>query len=106
MAVYRYDVRCTDDQCKEQEACYKIAAKWTGGGFTELKTFGFANDVCLERVYRAAKKRAARIRTVEGEELGLLQIYRLDRNQHDYDLTPLPELQAALDASEPGTTAS
>ena len=41
-------------------AKYKIAAEWKGGGYSELKTFGFADDDCLERVYRAAQPAPAR----------------------------------------------
>jgi hypothetical protein len=88
-----YVICCSDPEFRKEPATYKIAAEWTGGGFTELKTFGFANDACLDRVMRAAIERAKKIRLAEGESLGSMRIYRLDATKHDYELTPAPELE-------------
>lgn len=96
MGKIDYSVRCTDPQRKDREAKYKIAAEWTGGGVIELKTFGFADDECLPRVFAAAEARAAKIRLTEGERLSRLQIYRLDPLRHDYELERAPELEESI----------
>jgi hypothetical protein len=87
-------VYCTDEQCKDQVATYKIAAEWSGGGPRELKTFGFANDECLDRVVRSAVERAGRIRLAEGESLGPMRIYKLEPKLHDYELERMTDLEA------------
>lgn len=93
-----FTVRCTDPERKGHPAKYKIAAEWTGGGFTELKTFGFADDECLERVYGEALRRASAIKLVEGEILGDMRIYQLDTLRHDYELARAPELEEKMKA--------
>lgn len=96
MGKIDYTVRCSDADRKDREAKYKIAAEWTGGGVVELKTFGFADDECLPRVFAAAEARAAKIRLNEGERLSSLQIYRLDPLRHDYELDRVPELEESI----------
>jgi hypothetical protein len=86
-------VRCSDQECAERPARYKIAAVWIGGGYRELKTYGFADDACLERVYRAAAARAARISLAEGEELGPLGVYELDFERRDRELVRRVDLE-------------
>lgn len=81
-----FTIRCTDDICRDSPARYKVAAEWTGGGYTELKTYGFADDHCLDRVYRMAFERAKAIRFSEGESLGEMRVYFLDAHRHDYEL--------------------
>ncbi|QDU60800.1 hypothetical protein Pan216_16520 [Planctomycetes bacterium Pan216] len=97
---YRLDltVRCSDEERKDREAAYKIAAEWSGGGYVELKTFGFADDECLQRVYAAALKRLRRIELVEGELLGDLRVYRLSSSKHDYELERATDLEDRLRA--------
>lgn len=96
MRKINYQIRCTDEQRREQPAKYKIAAEWSGGGYTELKTFGFADDDCLERVFRAAQERVAKIKPEEGENLGALRIYVLDTKRHDYELERALDLEKSL----------
>ena len=93
VAKVKFVVRCTDNQCADREAKYKIAAEWSGGGYSELKTFGFADDECLERVFKAARERAAKIRIVEGEGLGDLRIYQLQPKRHDFELERMTQLE-------------
>lgn len=87
-----FTVRCSDPQCRGQ-AQYKIAAEWSGGDITELKTFGFACDACLERACRAAQARADRIVCAEGEKISRMRLFRLNTKAHDYELERLPELE-------------
>lgn len=95
-----FTVYCSDEQAKSRPADYKIAAEWTGGDYTELKTYGFADDESLERVFAAAKKRTAAIRLSEGEKLGELRIYRLERRKHDFELERLTELEQRLNKKD------
>lgn len=89
-------IYCSDEASRTRPAQYKIAAEWTGGGFTELKTYGFADEECLERVYLAACKRMAKIGLSEGEKVSDLFIYRLERGRHDYELDRMVELEKKL----------
>ena len=109
MKAIRFAVCCSDPQCADQPADYKVAAEWTGGGVTELKTFGFANDECLDRVMEAAILRARGIRLDVGESIGAMCIYRLDSSRHDYELERATDLEESLRKRavplEVGTTA-
>ena len=49
-------VRCSMPDCGE-EAVYKIAAPWSDGRFSELKTYGFACTDHLADVLRSAEAR-------------------------------------------------
>jgi hypothetical protein len=91
-----FTVRCSDPQAKDRPAKYKIAAEWTGGELTELKTFGFADDECLERVFRAAQERAAKIVCAEGEHIGEMRVFFLDPHKHDLELRRATDLEQAL----------
>ena len=70
-------VRCTDRLRAERPAAFKVAAWWQGGAVRDLKTFGFADEACLERVFRDALRRAAAIPRAAGEELGPVCIFDL-----------------------------
>lgn len=89
-----FTVRCSDPQASDRPATYKIAAEWTGGELTELKTFGFADDECLPRVFRAAQERAGRIICADGERIGEMRIYHLNVGMHDYELRRALELES------------
>jgi hypothetical protein len=89
-------VTCSDDQRKEFPAKYKIAAEWIGGGYTELKTFGFADDECLERVFHHAQQRANRIRLSEGESISQMRVYQLDTETQDQSLRRLEEVESRI----------
>ena len=49
-------VRCSAPDCREP-ATYKIAAPWSDGRFSELKTYGHACPEHLGTVFRAAEQR-------------------------------------------------
>ena len=70
-------VRCSDPVRVDQPAKYKIAAWWQGGTVRDLKTFGFADDSCLERVFRTAVARAQRIPLTPDEAIGPVGIFDL-----------------------------
>jgi len=87
-------VYCSAPGFEHVPAIYKIAGEWLAGGTRELKTFGFANDDCLETVFRDAKRRAASILTDAGEVIGDVGVYKLVPNVRDRDLERLPEIEA------------
>jgi hypothetical protein len=89
-------VYCTAPGFEQIPAVYKIAADWLAGGTRELKTFGFANDDCLEAVFRDAKRRAASILTDAGEVIGDVGVYKFVPNVRDRDLERLGDLEARL----------
>ena len=91
-----FTVRCSDEDRRDREAKYKIAAEWKGGGYSELKTFGFADDECIERVFHAAQDRASKIRLSDEEEIGEMQIYIIDQTRHDYELEKAVDLERKL----------
>jgi hypothetical protein len=55
-------VYCSHPSFRAEPATYKIAATWTGGGYSELKTYGFAHDACVAEVYAQAALRTAEAR--------------------------------------------
>lgn len=95
---YGFTVCCSDAERKDHPAKYKIAAEWTDGGYTELKTYGFADDECIDRVVRAAMQRMAKVSLSEGEMVSELHIYLLDSSRHDYELTRVAELERKYNA--------
>lgn len=96
LAGIDFRVRCTDAKRADKVAKYKIAAEWSGGGFTELKTYGFADDECLQRVFDSAYDRAAEFRLLEEEVMGELRVYVLDSSRHDYELQRATDLERKL----------
>jgi hypothetical protein len=96
MDAIDYTIYCSHPEFSRAPAKYKLAAEWTGGGYSELKTYGFANDECIEKVYRDARTRLGRFRPGEGESVGELRIYVLDASRHDYELDRATELEKRL----------
>jgi hypothetical protein len=88
-------VYCSVAGFSDRPACYKIAAEWKAGDLSGLKTFGFANDDCLEVAFRQAVRAVEAVRYAEGEALGPMGIYRLVPNLPDAQLERLVELEAA-----------
>ncbi|MBY0588531.1 hypothetical protein K2X85_15250 [bacterium] len=86
-------VYCSHPDYRRSPARYKIAAAWTGGDYSELKTYGFADDDCVLDVFRAAAARLTRFRSCEGETVGELRIYRLDTERSDLKLEPAIDVE-------------
>ncbi len=70
-------VYCSDPKRADRPAKFKIAAWWQGGDVRDLKTFGFADEACVERLFRAAAIRAAAIPLASGERIESVGIYDL-----------------------------
>jgi hypothetical protein len=86
-------IPCSIPGCREP-ALYKVAAPWSGGGFSELKTYAFACPQHLGATFRAAEERRARYCPAAGESVGEIAIYRYEAGrQHAWQLQRISELE-------------
>lgn len=81
-------VRCSIDGCLES-AAYKVAAYWSDGSFTELKTYGFACCDHLGLVFRHAEERHATAIRSQGETVEEIAIYKYEQGKRDRHLQRL-----------------
>jgi hypothetical protein len=81
-------VRCSLPNCSEP-AAYKIAAQWSNGRFTELKSYGFACSDHLGPVFRQAEARREDYEPAPGEKLEEIGIYKYDQGRRDRQLQRL-----------------
>jgi hypothetical protein len=98
MTDFDFTVRCTDPTARNRPAKYKLAAEWIGGGYAELKTYGFADDESLESTYRTALARLEAVKPADDESVGPLRIYRLNRDSDGGELRRALELETTLSA--------
>ena len=75
-------VRCSLDRCREP-AAYKIAALWSDGQFSELKSYGYACSDHLGLIYRQAEDRRQEYPPSPGETLEDLGIYKYEQGKRD-----------------------
>ncbi len=92
---WHYEVRCTARGC-EQPAVYKIAARWTDGVLTELKTYALACREHVALLYGQASQRHAQHKPRPPEQLGPLTVYRWQPGKRDRELVRADELAAEL----------
>ena len=90
-----YPVICEGPTCR-QLAVYKIAARWSDGQTSELKTYGLACEECLSEIYQESIKRQLTARTLPGEVGEHPGIYRLHGGDRDRDLVRMNDLELAL----------
>jgi hypothetical protein len=81
-------VRCSLSDCHEA-AAYKIAARWSAGTISELKTFGFACSDHLGPVFREAEARREDYEPSEGEVIEEIAIYKYENGKRDRQLQRL-----------------
>jgi hypothetical protein len=81
-------VRCSLPGCTEP-AAYKIAAQWSDGNFSELKSYGFACSDHLGPVFREAEQRREDYAPHPGETLEEIAIYKFDQGRRDRQLQRL-----------------
>jgi hypothetical protein len=67
-------------------ASYKIAAHWSGGSFSELRTYGFACSEHLGAVFRDAEARQQAYQPAPGETVEEIAIYRYEQGKRDRQL--------------------
>lgn len=81
-------VRCSVTGCAEG-ATYKIAAAWSDGQFSELKTYGHACPDHIGQIFREAEQRKAEYELAAGESLEEIAIYRFEPGKRDRQLQRL-----------------
>jgi hypothetical protein len=81
-------VHCTLAGCAEP-AAYKIAAMWSDGSFSELKSYGFACSDHLGAVFREAEQRREAYAPRPGETLEEIAIYKYEHGKRDRQLQRL-----------------
>ncbi len=95
MPMPPYAVPCYTPGCG-RPAAYKVAARWSDGVTSELKTYGLACEHCLPAWFRRARERHAACRLAAGETLGAPAIFRVERGRRDLTLERLTELEVEL----------
>jgi hypothetical protein len=75
-------VRCSSPGCDEP-ASYKIAAPWSDGSFSELKTYGHACSEHLGPVFQEAEERRESYHPSPGETIEEIGIYRYEQGKRD-----------------------
>lgn len=95
MAMPPYPILCYTPGCN-QLASFKIAARWSDGLTSELKTYGLCCADCLKSWYQRARQRHGACRRAPGETLEAPGIYQMERGQRDQRLQRLPEMEHAL----------
>src|SRR5947207_9546385 len=74
-------------------AQYKIAARWTDGLTTELKTYALCCAECLPAWYGHSRQKQKECRLTSGEHLDAPNIFHLERGQRDVHLRRAIELE-------------
>src|SRR6266480_2872470 len=102
MPMPPYLVLCYTPGCGKP-AAYKIAARWSDGVTSELKTYGLTCEACLPGWFARARERQAACRLAAGETLKVPGIYRVERERRDQDLNRLTDVEAELIGPRAGT---
>ena len=89
----QYPIRCYSDDCSK-DAVYKIAARWSDGVTSELKTYSLACADCVSALFRDAGTRKAACRLAAGESLGDPEVFEMTRGRRDRELVRRLELES------------
>ena len=87
-----YRVLCYSKNCPN-DAHFKIAARWSDGVTSELKTYSLACLECLPSLFRDARVRKAACRLAAGESLGEPQVFEMTRGRGIGELVRRAELE-------------
>lgn len=79
---------CSLSHCNEP-AVYKIAAHWSDGSFSELKSYGFACSDHLGPVFRQAEGRRQDYEPRPGEAVEEIALYKFEQGKRDRQLQRL-----------------
>ena|SRR5436190_10992297 len=90
-----YPLLCYSPGCGKP-AEYKIAAHWSNGLTSELKTYGLTCGSCLAMWFQRACERQRQCRLAPGETLSTPSLFRLERGQRDQYLMRLRDLEDQL----------
>ena len=96
MPMPPYPIHCYTKGCKNL-AVYKIAARWSDGVISELKTYALSCADCLNAWFHKSRQKQKACRLTTGESLEPPGIYSLERGHRDQELRRLVELEAEID---------
>jgi hypothetical protein len=88
MKARQQAVLCSASNCNEL-ATYKVAAAWSDGQFSELKTYGHCCHAHLREVFQDALERRDDSSVIPGETLDEIGIYRFEPGKRDRHLQRL-----------------
>ena len=80
-----YAVMCYAAGCNH-EAQFKIAAKWSDGVTSELKTYFLSCSDCLADLFPQACAKKSACRLAPGESLSEPQVFEMVRGRRDREL--------------------
>jgi hypothetical protein len=95
MPMPAYQVFCYSKDCKNL-AQYKIAARWSDGVVSELKTYGLCCEECLPQWFQRGLDHHRACQLTPGETLEAPGIFRLQHGQRDQALERVTELEGRL----------
>jgi hypothetical protein len=93
MPISSYPVMCYAAGCPNRPN-FKIAARWSDGITTELKTYSLACAACLPALLKAATVKRAACRLAPGETLDAPGVYELHRGDRDQTLRRRADLES------------
>lgn len=88
--VFHYQPSCSAPGCP-RPAVFKIAAQWSDGTSSELKSYGLACESHRQERLAEAQRRARLARRSEDEVVGPIEVYHLDPVRRDADLQRFQE---------------
>lgn len=95
MPMPPYPLYCYTKGCKNL-AVYKVAARWSDGVQSELKTYGLVCADCLAEWFARSRARQSACHLTAGESLAPPGIYHLEHGVRDRTLQRLEELEKQL----------
>lgn len=87
--MYTRTVTCGVPGC-HGHAEYKIAAPWSAGRFSELKTYGIACDQHYAQLYRDALRRRKLHPPSEEEAQGEIAVFKFEKGKSAASLEAVP----------------
>lgn len=95
MPMPSYPVLCYAAGCSHP-AAFKIAARWSDGVQSELKTYGLCCEACLPTWFRRAVDKQRVCRLTPGETIETPGIYQVERGLKDQQLHRLEDREREL----------
>lgn len=95
MPMPRYPVLCYGRSCRAP-ARFKIAAGWSDGVTSELKTYALSCEKCLKTLFAAALDRRMACRLAPGELLDRPRVYLRSEEHRAETSNDLAEIEATL----------
>ena len=92
MAMPSYPIYCYTKGCKNL-ATHKVAARWSDGVVSELKTYGLCCGDCLPTLFRQSRAKQQTNHLLPGETLESCGIYALQHGSRDQQLQRVAVLE-------------